>query len=116
MAAVLASEAFQLALDPRRHLVLDPSLTATMGERFKALAIRTSNVLLEKLDNPEVSDLILLKATEVSVKALGMGAQAAPQLPAPQQTSIGDLADKLMDMARLRRSGEVVDVVARDVD
>lgn len=94
--AVLASDAFQKALDSRRHEVADPSLSATMDERFKALAIQASTVLAKKLDSPGVSDLVVLKAMELGIKATGAGQQKeAPQLPAPQNSS-QSVAEKLL--------------------
>lgn len=105
LTSVLASDSFQQALDPHRHLISDPSITATMQERFRALAIRTSNVLLDKLDKSDVSDLVVLKASELSIKALGMG-QPKMEAPAPaaQPTPTHHaLADALLDMMAKRK-------------
>lgn len=96
--AVLASDAFQQALDGRRHEVADPSLSATMEERFRALAIQSTVVLQKKLDSPGVNDLVVLKAVELGVKALGLGQKQpeTPQLPAPQNSS-QSVAEKLLE-------------------
>lgn len=107
---VLASESFQLVLDVRRHEVNNPSLTATMEERFRGLALRSIGVLHEKLNVSNVNDLTVLKAMEVSVKALGMG-QRAPEAvkpEAPGNTS-QSVEEKLLAL-RKARLGDVVDV------
>lgn len=114
---VLASDAFQRAVEPHRHLIADPALTATLKERYSALAIRTSNVMMDKLDSPDATDFMVLKAGEIAMKALGMGqkqveAPPAPAAPAPQQES---LAERLMRMMDEREQKRTVDVEAEDV-
>lgn len=97
MSAVLASDAFQQVLDTRRHEVADPLLSATLDERFKGLAIRAATVLQEKLNSSAVNDLVVLKAAELGIKALGMGQKQPeqPQLPGPQNSS-QSVAEKLL--------------------
>jgi hypothetical protein len=114
--AVLASEAFQQVLDSRRHEVADPSLTATMEERFRALALRSVTVLQEKLNSSGVSDLVVLKAAEIGVKALGMG-QRAPELPAPvtNNSSSESVAEKLLAAMDARDRQRTVDVETVEV-
>lgn len=95
MSAVLASEAFQQVLDLQRHLVADPALTASLDERFRAVAIRSVTVLGERLNNPAVADLVVLKAAEIAVKALGVGILPAPVVvEAPKQEL--SVAEKLL--------------------
>lgn len=96
LSSVLASDSFQSALDPRRHEVADPTITATMEERFRSLTLRSLSVLHDKLDSPECSDLVVLKAAEIGVKALGMGQaqQAAPVVAAP--VGVENLAERLV--------------------
>lgn len=95
--AVLASDAFQKALDGRRHEVADPSLSATMEERYKALAIQAATVLAKKLDSPGVSDLVVIQATGLGIKALGLGQKAPEALPPPAaQNSSESVAEKLL--------------------
>lgn len=95
--AVLASEAFQKALDGRRHEVADPSLSATMEERYAALAIQAVSVLQKKLESPAASDLLVIQAAGLGVKALGMGIKP-PESAAPvqEQNASERLADKLL--------------------
>ena len=116
LASILASEAFQQTLDPVRHLVVDPSLTATLHERYKALAIRTSNVMMDKLDAKEVTDFMVLKSGEIAMKALGMGTktEAAPAAAA-EAPATKSLAERLMDALDRREASRTVDVAASDV-
>jgi len=114
--AVLASDAFQQALDMRRHEVADPSLSATMEERFKGLAIRAATVLQEKLNGQGVSDLVVLKAAELGIKALGLGQKApeTPQLPSNQNSS-ESVAEKLLAAMDARDRARTVDVQTVEV-
>lgn len=115
--AVLASDAFQQALDSRRHEVADPSLSATMEERFKGLAIRAATVLQEKLNSQGVSDLVVLKAAELGIKALGMGNKQqsdAPQLPSPTNSS-ESVAEKLLAAMDARDRSRTIDVETVEV-
>lgn len=122
MSTVLASEQFQSVLDTRRHEVADPSLTATMEERFRALALRATTVLQEKLNSPGVNDLVVLKAAEIGVKALGLGQRPvdAPALPAPVNSS-QSAAEKILaamdalDARRQAAKDEAIDVDANEV-
>ena len=116
-ASVLASEGFQAALDPHRHRIADPSLTATMDERMRALALQSLTVLQTKLEGKEVLDLTVLKAVEIGTKALGMG--QAQALPAPTAAPVGvdSLADRLVQALERQRknipAADVVDVTAK---
>lgn len=114
--AVLASDAFQQALDTRRHEVADPSLSATMEERFKGLAIRAATVLQEKLNGQGVSDLVVLKAAELGIKALGMGHKPpeTPQLPSPVNSS-ESVAEKLLAAMDARDRSRTIDVETVEV-
>jgi hypothetical protein len=115
---VLASDAFQKALDLRRDEISDPSLTASLHERYKALAIRTSNVMMAKLESPEATDFMVLKAGEIAFKALGMGQKhveapvPAAAVAAPVQES---LAERLMKMMDERESRRTVNIDAEDI-
>ena len=93
---ILATDSFQLALDGKRHLIADPTITATMEERFRALSLHSLDVLSRKLDSKEVSDLLVLKASEIGVKALGMG-NVAPAVPALAPAgNVDTLAERLV--------------------
>lgn len=118
-ASVLASAAFQRALDPVRHLIVDPSISATLDERFKALALQGLSVLQVRLDSKECGDQTVLKAVELGLKASGLGAIAAPP-PAPEAPAgpeaVANRILEAMASAKLRtQASQAVDVVAREV-
>ena len=109
--AVLASDAFQQALDGRRHEVADPSLSATMEERFKGLAIQAATVLAQKLNSPGVNDLVVLKAAELGIKALGLGQKAPEPSQVPRlENSSQSVAEKLLAAMDARDRARTVDV------
>ncbi len=94
---VFASDAFQARLAARREEVVDPELKATLKERFQALVIRSLQVLQTKLNAPQVSDNVALRAAELGAKALGLGGHAAPPPPpAPGQDRLVILAARLV--------------------
>lgn len=78
---VIASDAFQAALAKRKDELVDPTLRATIEERFKGLVARSLDILMKKLEKPVegISDELALKAMEIASKALGYG-QKNPQI------------------------------------
>jgi len=92
----LASNQFQQALDPVRHLLTDPEVTATMEERFRSLTLHSLSVLHKKLEHPEAGDALVLKATEIGVKALGMGQPEAPAAGLTSAANVDTLAERLV--------------------
>lgn len=93
--SVIASEAFQLRLAERKSEIADPALTATLDERFRSLTMKSLDVLHSKLDSKEVGDMLVTKAAEIGVKALGMGQVTAPPPSAPAPATIDQLAERL---------------------
>lgn len=90
---IMASDAFQSRLAARREEVIDPLLKLTVEERLKGLVQRSHEVLMRKLDAPQVSDTVALKCLELGAKALGLGGNAPP--PAPV-VDLNRLADKML--------------------
>lgn len=71
---IMNSDAFLARLAERKSDLVDPSIALTLDEKFKALASRSLDIVLEKLEvtkNPDTA----LKALELSSKALGYGAR-----------------------------------------
>jgi len=115
---VMSSDAWQSAMAGRRGELVDPVLVATIDERFKALTNRSLDRLMEKLDAPQVSDQVVLRAVELGAKAIGVGGNAAPA--APQQDHLAALAQRLIALqsnVRLNQgvviNGEAVEVETR---
>lgn len=105
-ASVLASDSFQLVLDPRRHEVSDPSLTATLEERFRALTLRSLDVITGMLDNPKVLDATALKAAEIGIKALGLGAKKEEDDKPKEEYNLDSLADRLTGLLKSKGQGQ----------
>ena len=93
---VMSSDAWGAMMAKRRGELVDPTLVATINERFTALADRSLTRLMEKLDQPVVSDNVVLKAVELGAKALGVGGNAAPTAPAADH--LAQLANRLLDL------------------
>lgn len=68
------SDAFQQRLAARKADLVDPSILATLEEKFAALADRSMDIIQEKLELTQSPDLAF-KALELSSKALGYGAR-----------------------------------------
>jgi hypothetical protein len=100
---VMSSDAWQSAMAARRDEVVDPVLVATVDERFRALTNRSLDRLMEKLDQPQVSDQVVLRAVELGAKAMGVGGNAPP--PAPPQDHLAALAQRLIALQSNIRQG-----------
>jgi hypothetical protein len=112
MSQVVNSDAFQAQLAKRRAELIDPTLQLTLNERFRALTVRSLDVLQEKLHAPieQISDKLALEAVSLGAKALGLG---TPQPAARPDTSdhLAGLAHRLLDLQGARRpAADVVDV------
>lgn len=118
VAQVLAMQAFQEALDPRRHEVLNPDYAMTLDERFRALTIRSLTVLQEKLENGKaLPDMTIIKTAELGIKALGMGQKQKEDDKSTEPTinSSEAVAEKIMAAMAKRRAATAVDVEAKEV-
>lgn len=117
--SVLASDAFQIALEPRKLDIPDPYLTASMEERFRALALQSLGVLSTKLEGKEVSEFLVTKAAEIGVKALGLGNPKLIELAAPAAASgpeaVADRIMAAMAAAKARTKAEAIDVTVKEV-
>jgi hypothetical protein len=121
VAQVLASASFQLALDPRRHEVLNPEYAMTLEERFRGLTIRALTVLQEKMEaGKALPDMTVLKTAELGIKALGMG-QKVEKPTSPEdipQNSSEKVAERIMAAMQKRKEAEsanTVDVEAKEI-
>ena len=107
---VMASDAWQSALAARRAEICDPVLVASVEERFKGITLLSLERLKQKLEAPQVSDNVVLRAVELGAKALGVGGNAAA-VQVPQGDHLAALANRLIDLqSRVRAQAEVVDV------
>jgi hypothetical protein len=115
---VIASDAFQSRLAARRDELVDPTIKATIEDRFKALVLRSMEVLQEKLNAPSsvIPDNLALRTVELTTRALGYGAKIDPQPPAPTYDRLEHLGNRLVNLLDKQRSvingqaKEIVDV------
>lgn len=107
---VMASDAWQSAMAARRAEIVDPALVATVEERFKGITLLSLTRLQQKLEAPQVSDNVVLKAVELGAKAMGVGGNAPPAAP-PAGDHLAALANRLIELQSRVRS-QVVDVSA----
>jgi len=101
---VMASDAWKSAMAARRAEMVDPILHATISERFEGMARLSLDRLQQKLEAPQVSDQIVLKAVELGAKALGIGGNAPP-LPSPPTDHLAQLAQRLIALQSQVRQG-----------
>lgn len=89
------SDAFRVILERRKGELVDPTLIATLDDRYRAMAARSVEVLFEKLSAPvsTISDDLALRAATLGAT---MFKAAAPQPVAPPESSIDKLADRLV--------------------
>lgn len=108
---VMASDAWQSAMAARRSEICDPVLVATVEERFKGITLLSLERLKQKLEAPQVSDNVVLKAVELGAKAMGVGGNAPP-VPSGQD-HLAQLANRLIELqsrVRIAHQGEVINV------
>lgn len=107
---VMASDAWQSALAARRAEICDPVLVATVEERFRGITLLSLERLRDKLEAPQVSDQVVLRAVELGAKALGVGGNAAP--PPPNGDHLAALANRLIELqSRVRAATPSVEVI-----
>lgn len=101
---VMASDAFQEQLAKRRTEICDPILRATLEERTRALYLQSLAVLQQKLDSPEVSADVAIKAAELGARSLGLGqAKQAPEVGGTDRLKL--LAARLIELNPNSRGG-----------
>lgn len=107
---ISASDAFKARFAARRAEITDPVLLATINERFESLAARSLERLMQKLDAPEVSDQVVLKAVELGARAVGIGGFGVAKLVAPPAAPEGDRLSRLAErLLIVGGKGETVD-------
>jgi hypothetical protein len=86
LSIVMSSDVFKDRLAARKKEIVDPTITASVEERFEAIARRSAAVVLEKLEAAPAPDFAL-KALELSSKALGFGARGGVAVNVNNNTS-----------------------------
>ena len=95
---VFSSDAFKERLEMRKAELVDPAIRATLEERSKALVSKSLEVLMAKLEKPNVSDAVALKAFELGAKAVGLGGNAGVPAMVINADHIENLAGRLVQL------------------
>ncbi len=114
---ILASDAFQMQLAARRHELVDPQITASIEERFKALANASVDRLLEHLTQPAVQSdpEVMIKAAALGAKALGLGGNAPQkQIVISTDDRLNNLSSKLTHLLKQAHERGIVDVLVTE--
>lgn len=74
VSVIFNSDAFLARMAARKEELVDPTLVASLDERFRQMATVSMEIVLTKLQTTKDSKLAMA-ALELSAKALGMGAR-----------------------------------------
>jgi len=113
---VMASDAWQSAMAARRSEICDPVLVATVEERFRGITLMSLERLKQKLEAPQVSDNVVLRAVELGAKAMGVGGNApVTQPPGDHLAALANRLIELQSRVRATHQLETIDVQATQV-
>lgn len=106
---ILASDAFRARYSERAKELIDPTLLASIEERFKGLVLRSIEILEEKLAKPsdEVPDQLALQSLNVAAKAAGFGIknpQPAPAAPGDIHIHLEQMGGGLVNLLRKKKA------------
>lgn len=109
LSRVMCSDAFQAAVGARREQIVDPILRNTVEQNFKAMVMRSQEILMQKLSLPahQVPDQLALRAFEIASRAAGYGAGAAPKVEVNVNNHLEVLGENLTKL--LRRERDIVE-------
>src|SRR6185369_4028244 len=106
---IISSDAFRAMYAKRRNEVVDPTILQEVEERFRALTIRSLDVVLEKLEaNPTLDGG--LKALEIASRAQGYGVAKGAQVQINQNYVVALPAKAASGHEWLKEQGHVIDV------
>lgn len=108
VSTVMSTDTFKVALEKRRKEVVDPTLLATVQERFEGIVRRSLEVLEAKLqgDPAGISENLALRSFEVASRAAGFGARAeVPPAPTVEiNLHLDSMADNLKKLLTRERN------------
>lgn len=110
---IVNSDAFRVALHRRKSEIIDPTLVATLEDHYRNMAIRSVQVITQKLNAPAeaVSDDLALRAAALGAT---MFKQTAPVPTAVPESSIDKLADRLIALQQGFRGTSLVEAQVID--
>lgn len=107
VSTIIASDAFQSRLAERSQELVDPTIRASVKERFEGLVLRSMEILQEKLNKPadQIPDQLALRALEISTRAAGYGAKVdtPPISPVTVELHLEALGDNLTRLLQRRK-------------
>jgi len=100
---IKSSDAFKARLAARRTELVDPTITATLEDRIRAVTERSLEVIAEKLEAPAafIPDALVMRAAEFGAKSLGIG--QTPPAPAANPNHLEELAERLVALQSKHR-------------
>lgn len=115
---IIASDSFQSRLAERKDELVDPTIKATIEEGFKALVVRSMEILQEKLNKPasSIPDNLALRTLELGTRAAGYGAREGGAPPSSSEGDIEKLAGRLVALQRKVISRPSIEGEAQDVE
>lgn len=103
---VMSSDAFQARMAERTAQLVDPTLRLTVEQRFKALMLRSLEIIMEKLEGPtaQVPAQLAIKALEVSARCAGYGAREPVQVqPQTIHNHLTLLSENLVGLLKTKK-------------
>jgi hypothetical protein len=121
LSIIINSDAFQEKLTERRDEIINPILRASVEDRFRAVANKASEVVLESL-MASPSPKLALQAMEITARALGYGARSSGMEFNVNVTPVAVVPAKeisshewILSHSPAARPSEVIDVPAKEI-
>lgn len=116
---VKSSDAFRERLEARRKELVDPTVAASIEERFHALVEKSLEVLQEKLSMPtsQVPDQLALQAAALGARGLGKGGfgasggQVNVQVNVSAEERLARVRDRIQGLVREKRGVEDAKII-----
>ena len=110
---VMSTDTFKAELEKRRKELIDPTILASINERFEGVARRALEVLQEKLAKPanEISENLAIRSFEVASRAAGFGARdlTPPASPLEVHVHLDSMADNLTKLLHRAKAQEALE-------
>jgi hypothetical protein len=113
ISTIINSDAFQAKLHERKAALIDPALKEQIDQTFDILIRRSQEILLARLQNPEVTDNTALRTLELASRSRGYGARQEPQAPSVDlHVHLESMKGNLIGLLRRERAaaGLTIDV------
>jgi hypothetical protein len=110
ISTIINSDAFQAALHARKAALLDPALKEQIDQTFDILIRRSQEILMARLQNPDVTDNTALRTLELASRSRGYGARQEPLTPPGDvHIHLENMKGNLVGLLRRERAALVID-------